>query len=127
MTADDANIKDISWEIYNYDAETGKIDNDPTTDTVFSSEKNYRAYITVNYVDFDTRDLQKENVTVDGNPIRALSQLENKVEIQYNLPQLQSALEKIDKIEITFDESAFKYGAVYGEVLENFNIKVSRN
>lgn len=125
VTADDANIKDISWEIYNYDAETGKIDNDPTTDTVFSSEKNYRAYITVNYVDFDTRDLQKENVTVDGNPIRALSQLENKVEIQYNLPQLQSALEKIDKIEITFDESAFKYGAVYGEVLENFNIKVS--
>ena len=125
VTAEDSNIKDISVKIYNYDAETWKVDDNPTTDTVFSSDKNYRAYITVNYVDFDTRDLQKENVTVDGNPIRALSQLENKVEIQYNLPQLQSALEKIDKIEITFDESAFKYGAVYGEVLENFNIKVT--
>lgn len=125
VTAEDSNIKDISVKIYNYDAETWKVDDNPTTDTVFSSDKNYRAYITVNYVDFDTRDLQKENVTVDGNPIRALSQLENKVEIQYNLPPLQSALEKIDKIEITFDESAFKYGAVYGEVLKDFNIKVS--
>lgn len=98
----------------------------PENDT-FSYEKSYRVFLYIDADKYNMFGLDIGDITVDGNSISEIGSLahdrtNNQFIIEFDLPQLKQALKEV---KITFDESAFKYGAVYGEVLENFNIKVT--
>ncbi len=98
----------------------------PENDT-FSYEKSYRVFLYIDADKYNMFGLDIGDITADGNSISEIGSLahdrtNNQFIIEFDLPQLKQALKEV---KITFDESAFKYGAVYGEVLENFNIKVT--
>lgn len=98
----------------------------PENDT-FSYEKSYRVFLYIDADKYNMFGLDIGDITVDGNSISEIGSLahdrtNNQFIIEFDLPQLKQVLKEV---KITFDESAFKYGAVYGEVLENFNIKVT--
>ena len=98
----------------------------PENDT-FSYEKSYRVFLYIDADKYNMFGLDIGDITADGNLISEIGSLahdrtNNQFIIEFDLPQLKQALKEV---KITFDESAFKYGAVYGEVLENFNIKIS--
>lgn len=98
----------------------------PENDT-FSYEKSYRVFLYIDADKYNMFGLDIGDITADGNSISEIRSLahdrtNNQFIIEFDLPQLKQALKEV---KITFDESAFKYGAVYGEVLENFNIKVT--
>ena len=118
MTADNVTI--AKKEIY----ADGKLV--PENDT-FSYEKSYRVFLYIDADKYNMFGLDIGDITADGNSISEIGSLahdrtNNQFIIEFDLPQLKQALKEV---KITFDESAFKYGAVYGEVLENFNIKVT--
>lgn len=98
----------------------------PENDT-FSYEKSYRVFLYIDADKYNMFGLDIGDITADGNSISEIGSLahdrtNNQFIIEFDLPRLKQALKEV---KITFDESAFKYGAVYGEVLENFNIKIS--
>lgn len=93
----------------------------PENDT-FSYEKSYRVFLYIDVDKYNMFGLDIGDITADGNSISEIGSLahdrtNNQFIIEFDLPQLKQALKEV---KITFDESAFKYGAVYEDVRLSF-------